>query len=77
MQIDLEARIDFRSPSLSVSGDDSEGAEPRVPEARDNKVGGNISHCPILTSRSKGVLKSACISFVNDVDIVTVSVGEW
>lgn len=47
---DLEGRIstiDFRSPSLSASGD--EAGSP-VPEAR----GGSVLRCPILTSRLEG-----------------------
>ena len=54
MQVgDLEGRIstiDFRSPSLSASGD--EAGSP-VPEARDN-VSGSVLRCPILTSHLEG-----------------------
>lgn len=50
--VDLEGRVstmDFRRPSpVSISGDDSEEAGPRVPETRD-KVSGSILLRPLLT----------------------------
>ena len=57
--VDLEARIstmDFFSPSLSTSSDDSEEAGSRAPRARD-KVNGSVLRRPTLTFCLEGRCK--------------------